>query len=136
MFTGMEPRYCSAPDDCVINATFSNSEPISGTGYCRFDHVLVQAESVEQGLMRCRVPRLPAAAASVSISFDSSHFSERHFTLTVPGEGDLRAWLALMLLAGVGVAVATAVCRHTGHRRVPRGADHDLLAPSREGVGA
>jgi hypothetical protein len=122
--------------DCVINATFSNTEKLTGMGYCRFDHVLVQADSFVPGVIQCRVPQIAAREIMVAISFDSTRFSEVQLPLKIAKEGDdeffLRVFLVFAVVFGLGMAVYR---KGQFDRRVPKNNDHQRLVSGKRGTG-
>jgi hypothetical protein len=134
IFTGITPKKCSAVD-CVINASFSNTEKLAGTGYCRFGDVLVQADQVVSGVISCKVPHIQGGKTLVAISFDSSHFSEVQLPLKIyqPADIDSERVIRLFLLFAVVFGVGMALYRKAqfNGRWVPKNSDHEKLVRGR-----
>jgi hypothetical protein len=111
----------------VVNATFSNTERIAGTGFCRTGEVIVHAESVGNGVMRCRIPD---GSAMVAISFDGTHFSA---PLRLGGPLEIARVVRVPLLVVVAVGAVVVIWnRSRRFARVPRNSDHELLVTRSE----
>jgi hypothetical protein len=119
--------------ECLVNATFSNTERIAGTGYCKFGQILVQAESVENGVVQCRLPEIDGGSTMVSISFDGVHFSAPLLKLRIRGSIGMASPLRLILVGAVAFGAAIALWKRSRRfERVPRNRDHELLVKRSE----
>jgi hypothetical protein len=115
--TGLTPRACPAAD-CVVNATFSNTEKLANIGYCRFGDVLVQADRMISGTLTCKVPMIDARSTMVSISFDSSQFSDVQMPLKIhqPPEVASDGAMPLFMLASVVVGLGVTIYKKMNSR--------------------
>jgi hypothetical protein len=89
---------------------------------------MVTADEIENGVIRCRVPRLDAGRAYVAISFDSEHFSEVSLPLKILPEPwiDTVLLFAILLFASV-FGLVLIVVRKVTAPMVPRFDDRGSL---------